>query len=67
MYLAALLTTLASSDKMVVFKLQSCLCPVVEIMTINNISSAFFGCFVLHVHQSRPLCGEENYFNVRIV
>ncbi len=43
MYLAALLTMLASSDKMVVFKMQSCLCPAFEITTINNISSAFFG------------------------
>jgi len=43
MYLAALLTMLASSDNMVVFKLQSCLCPVVEITIINNISLAFFG------------------------
>jgi len=47
MYLAALLTMLASSDKMVVFKMQSCLCPAFEITTINNISSAFFG-FTLH-------------------
>ena len=43
MYLAALVTSLASSDKMVVFKAQSCLCTAVEITTINNISSAFFG------------------------
>jgi len=34
MYLAALV---------VVFKAQSCLCTAVEITTINNISSAFFG------------------------
>jgi len=47
MYLAALVTMLASSDKMVVFETQSCLFPAVETTTINNISSAFFG-FTLH-------------------
>jgi len=43
MYLAAMLTFLASSYKMAFLKSQSCLCPAVKITTINNISSAFFG------------------------